>query len=92
MWPIEIANSAIEPQAAQKHGDGSEVCPCFLWVVITDSVAGAVDDLRPGVGGGQLKPVRKPSVQPCLEGVIGGIALTVVSLGMAICRITPRSR
>ena len=88
---IEIAHAAINLQPSQGYRNRSEVHPGLLNLYISDAVAGAVDELRPGIGRSQLKTARKAAVQAPLQGMIGGVSLAGASVRRSKRRIEARS-
>ena len=53
------------------------------------ALASAVDELRPCIRRRQLESVRKPSIQACLQGVIGRVPLAGANVGWAKGGIEP---
>src|SRR6516165_6824100 len=64
LWPVEITHAAIQLQSAPHDRNG---CPIHLVRLLqvrkSGSLAGAVDELRPGIGCRQLESVGESAIE-----------------------------
>src|SRR5262245_3210094 len=64
LWPVEITHTAIQLQPASHDRDGCPIHPVRLLLIdITDALAGAIDELRPGIGRRHLESVGESAIE-----------------------------